>query len=82
MVLTANDSFIRTKIKGKMVVVTGKFIKTISEIVMHAKPYQNVAEIETIDTNLNGCWKYSPLFKHPYPDDYISLPQLADNRMS
>ena len=25
------------------------------------------------DTNLNGCWKYSPLFKHPYADDYISL---------
>jgi hypothetical protein len=45
VVLTANDSFIRTKIKGKMVVVTGKFIKTISEIVMHAKPYKNVAEI-------------------------------------
>jgi hypothetical protein len=40
---------------------------------MHAHPYVNTAEIETIDTHLKHQWRYSPLFIHPYADTDIFL---------
>lgn len=40
---------------------------------MHAHPYVNTTEIETIDTLLKHQWRYSPLFRHPYADTDIAL---------
>ena len=43
------------------------------QVEMHADPYTDTANIRSIDTGLNGQWKYSPLFCQPIAETYMVL---------
>lgn len=51
---------------------------------MHAHPYEDTTEIESIKTDLSGKWKYSPLFKNPlaYADIRLTGSRRKDYKLA